>query len=61
MKYSEMKYPLQEKSYQIIGICMEIHHILGKGFLGIVNKDALAISKCPLGLKVNFGENSSVS
>jgi GxxExxY protein len=120
MKYSEEKYPLQEESYQIIGICMEIHRILGKGFLEIVYKDViayelnlknipyerekkyeveykglilphyffadfvvydkiilevkaqkgivdehykwvlnyLAISKCPLGLIVNFGENS---
>ncbi|RPH32307.1 MAG: GxxExxY protein [Bacteroidales bacterium] len=120
MKYSEDKYPLQKESYQIIGICMEIHRILGKGLLEIVYKDAieyefnlkkipyerekkyeveykglilphhffadfvvydkiilevkaqkgivdehyswvinyLGISKCPLGLIVNFGENS---
>ncbi|MDP2337065.1 MAG: GxxExxY protein [Bacteroidota bacterium] len=123
MKYSEDKYPLQKECYQIIGICMEIHRILGKGLLEIVYKDAieyefnhkkipyerekkyeveykglilphfffadfvvfdkiilevkaqkgivdehyswvinyLAISKCPLGLIVNFGENSLVT
>lgn len=123
MKYSEEKYPLQNECYQIIGICMEIHRILGKGLLEIVYKDAieyefkkqeipyerekkfeveykgiilphyffadfvvfdkiilevkaqkgiveehyswvinyLAISKCPLGLIVNFGENSLVT
>jgi len=31
----------KEESYRIIGICMEIHRILGKGFLEIVYKDAL--------------------
>jgi GxxExxY protein len=33
----------KEESYKIIGICMEIHKILGKGFLEIVYKDALEI------------------
>lgn len=123
MKFSEDKYPLQQESYEIIGICMEIHRILGKGLLEIVYKDAieyefnlrkipyerekkyeveykgkvlppyffadfvvydkvileikaqkgivdehvswvlnyLAISKCQLGLLVNFGENSLVT
>jgi len=123
MKYSEDKYPLQKESYDIIGVCMEIHRILGKGLLEIVYKDAiehefnlrkipydrekkyeveykgivlphyffadfvvfdkvileikaqkgiveeqiswvlnyLAISKCQLGLIVNFGENSLVT
>jgi GxxExxY protein len=41
MKYSEDKYPLQKESYQIIGICMEVHRILGKGLLEIVYKDAI--------------------
>ena len=123
MKYSEQQYPLQDESYLIIGICMEVHKILGRGLLEIVYKDAieyefnrqnipyerekkyeveykdvilphnffadfvvydriilevkaqkgivdehfrwvinyLAISKCPLGLIVNFGENSLVT
>jgi len=123
MSYSEKKYPLQNKSYEIIGICMEVHRTLGKGFLEIVYKDAieyefvsrnidyerekkyeveykgiilphyffadfvvsnniilevkaqkgivdnhykwvlnyLAVSKCPLGLIVNFGEDSLVT
>lgn len=123
MIYSEKEYPLQKESYQVIGICMEVHRILGKGLLEIVYKDAieyefkkkgiqyerekkyeveykgvilphyffadfvvfdkvilevkaqkgivdehynwtinyLAISKCPLGLIVNFGENSLVT
>jgi len=41
MKYSDEKYPLQTESYQIIGICMEVHSILGKGLLEIVYKDAI--------------------
>jgi len=123
MKYSEQKYPFQKESYQIIGICMDVHRTLGKGFLEIVYKDAieyefkkkniqyerekkyevdykgvilphyffadfvvfdkiileikaqkgivdehyswvinyLAVSKCPLGLIVNFGEDSLVT
>lgn len=123
MRFSEKKYPLQKESYQIIGICMEVHRILGKGLLEIVYKDAieyefkkkkiqyerekkyeveykgiilphcffadfvvfdkiilevkaqkgivdehyswvinyLGISKCPLGLIVNFGENSLIT
>lgn len=123
MKYSEKEYPLQKESYQIIGICMEVHRVLGRGLLEIVYKDAikyefkkkeipyerekkyeveykeiilphyffadfvvfdkiilevkaqkeivdehyswvinyLGISKCPLGLIVNFGENSLVT
>ena len=123
MKYSDKEYPLQKESYKIIGICMEVHRILGRGLLEIVYKDAieyefkknnilyerekkyeveykgiilphhffadfvvydkiileikaqkgivdkhyswvinyLAISKCPLGLIVNFGEDSLVT
>ncbi len=41
MQYNEQEYPLQKESYQIIGICMEIHRILGKGLLEIVYKDAI--------------------
>lgn len=36
---SELVYP--KESYEIIGICMEIHRILGSGLLEIVYKDAL--------------------
>lgn len=41
MKFSEENYPLQNESYLIIGICMEVHKILGKGLLEIVYKDAI--------------------
>ena len=32
---------LKEESYQLVGICMEIHRELGMGFEEIVYKDAL--------------------
>ncbi len=41
MIYSEQDYPLQEESYEIIGICMEVHRVLGRGLLEVVYKDAL--------------------
>jgi GxxExxY protein len=31
----------KEESFQIIGICMEVHNQLGAGFLEIVYKDAI--------------------
>lgn len=41
MRYSDKSYPLQNESYQLIGLCMEVHRILGKGLLEIVYKDAI--------------------
>ncbi|MFA5782751.1 MAG: GxxExxY protein [Bacteroidales bacterium] len=43
---SEKEYPLQKKTIkpagrQVIGICMEVHRILGKGLLEIVYKDVI--------------------
>ena len=32
---------LKEESYKIIGLCMEVHKILGKGHSEVVYKDAL--------------------
>lgn len=32
---------LKEESYKIIGVCMEVHRILGKGHSEVVYKDAL--------------------
>jgi len=33
----------KEDSYKIIGICMEIHRVLGHGFLEVVYKDAMEV------------------
>ena len=41
MEYSKGKYPFQDETYEIIGICMEVHRILGKGLLEVVYKDAI--------------------
>lgn len=38
--FENEKYPWQEETYKIIGIAMEIHRQLGKGFSEIVYKDA---------------------
>jgi GxxExxY protein len=34
-------FPLKEETYNIIGICMDVHRTLGHGFLEIVYKDAI--------------------
>jgi len=41
LKDKNMKLRYPDESYQLIGICMEVHKNLGKGFLEIVYKDAL--------------------
>lgn len=33
----------QEENYKIIGICMEVHRVLGCGLLEIIYKDALEL------------------
>ena len=38
-----MEYYKKEENYEIVGICMEVHRILGSGLLEIVYKDALEI------------------
>jgi len=38
-----MNIPLQNETYKITGLCMEVHSNLGKGFSEIVYKDALEI------------------
>jgi GxxExxY protein len=36
-------FPLKNESFEIIGICMEVHRILGRGFSEIVYKDAIEL------------------
>ncbi|ESU29365.1 hypothetical protein FLJC2902T_07620 [Flavobacterium limnosediminis JC2902] len=38
-----MSFYKQDENYKIIGICMEVHRILGSGLLEIVYKDALEL------------------
>ena len=42
-KYDSDSYPFQRESYELIGICMEVHRVLGRGLLEIVYKDAIEI------------------
>ena len=39
-RFDNSNYPHQKETYKIIGIAMEIHKVLGKGFSEIVYKDA---------------------
>jgi GxxExxY protein len=41
--FNRETYPLQEETYLLNGIAMEIHRTLGRGFLEIVYKDALEL------------------
>lgn len=44
MFYSRKEsFPLKAETYKIIGLAMEVHKTLGKGFLEIVYKDALEL------------------
>lgn len=36
-------FPMREETYKIIGLAMEVHKVIGKGFLEVVYKDALEI------------------
>lgn len=36
-------FPLQQETYQIIGLCMEIQRILGYGFSEVIYKDAMEL------------------
>lgn len=37
------RFPMKDETYKIIGLAMEVHRELGKGFLEIVYKDALEL------------------
>jgi len=41
--YSSDRYPFQKEMYAIIGACMEVHTVLGRGFLESVYHEALCI------------------
>jgi GxxExxY protein len=41
--YNSTEYPLKKETYEIIGVCMEVHRELGHGFLEVVYKDAFEI------------------
>lgn len=49
--FNELEYPYQTDTYEIIGICMEVHRILGRGMLEIVYKDAIGYELKVRGIK----------
>jgi len=59
MKYPENKYPLQKESYKIILEVKAQKDIVDSHYAWVLNY--LGISKCPLGLIINFGGNSLVT
>lgn len=52
-------YYLKEDTYKIIGICVEVHKILGKDHSEIKQTlNYLAVSKNKISLLVNFSEDN---
>ncbi len=49
--FDEEEYPLQKETYKIIGVGIEVHKVLGKGFSEIVYKDALEYELNKKGIK----------
>ena len=43
MTYNSEFYYKKDENYEIVGLCMEVHRLLGPGLLEIVYKDALEI------------------
>jgi GxxExxY protein len=41
MDIEHQTFPFKEETHTIIGVCMEVHRILGKGLVEIVYKDAV--------------------
>ncbi len=59
--YKNSDFPLQAETYELIGIAMEIHSILGKGFLEIVYKDAFEIELKNRGIKYEREKEYSIN
>ncbi|GGI27397.1 GxxExxY protein [Pedobacter mendelii] len=56
--YNQDDYSLQDETYQIIGIAMEVHRILGKGLLEVVYKDAVEYELITRG--IHYKEKNSM-
>jgi len=51
----------KKESYDIIGLCMEVHNNLGRGFLEIVYKDALELEFLEAGIPFEREKEYSVN
>ncbi|MFA6277788.1 MAG: GxxExxY protein [Pedobacter sp.] len=61
MIYNTEEYPYQEETYDLIGIAMEIHRVLGKGFLEVVYKDALEYELIERGIRYEREKEYSIN
>lgn len=61
MIYNIEEYPYQEETYGLIGVAMEIHRVLGKGFLEIVYKDALEYELIEKGVRYEREKEYSIN
>jgi GxxExxY protein len=41
--YTDSDYPLKDETFEIIGVCMDVHNELGHGFREVVYKDAIEV------------------
>ena len=51
---------LKDETYQVIGICMEVHRILGHDFSEIVYKDAISIEAASKQIEVSTEKEFTV-
>jgi len=56
--FDKKEYPLQDETYLLNGIAMEIHRILGRGFLEIVYKDAFELELRNRGYRMSARKNT---
>lgn len=49
----------KQETYDIIGICMEVHNNLGKGFSEIVYKDAMVLEA--IGQSISFKKRKGIN
>lgn len=54
------EYYLKKETYSIIGICMEVHRVLGHGFLEVVYKDAIELELLERGIPYNREEEYEI-
>lgn len=59
--YDITDFPYQDETYEIIGICMEVHRVLGRGMLEIVYKDAIEYELIEKGIRYQREKEYSIN